>query len=40
MGTGWGRREDSAAVMDRPERRMGTREMREGEGRVVYVGKG
>jgi hypothetical protein len=38
MGTGLGRREESAGTMERPERRMGTREMREGEGEVVVVG--
>jgi hypothetical protein len=37
MGTGEGRSEDRAAVMERPERRIGTREIEVGEGEVVCV---
>jgi hypothetical protein len=37
MGTGEGRREESAGIMERPERRMGTRDIVDGCGEVVVV---
>jgi hypothetical protein len=37
MGTGVGSREDRAGTMERPERRMGTRDIEVGEGEVVVV---
>lgn len=37
MGTGEGRREDRAGTIERPERRMGTRDIEEGAGEVVVV---
>lgn len=37
MGTGVGRRDESAGTMERPERRIGTSDMAEGAGEVVLV---
>lgn len=35
IGGGWGKREERGSTMERPERRIGTREMVEGERWIV-----